>query len=440
MITIKQKHQGRLFGIIFVGFICFFSIVSIFLDNPSSQASLPSGNSYESINAFQAPAPQRPPFQPFPHDIHTEVQPGDTFERILDRHNISLKSGYVATTALREKNYDLGKLKVGQTLWLRKKVHENEQNQLANLRIDLNEREIINLEIADKPEMTILNNSWEHSYYAVRGRVKNSLYGSLAQMGLSDNLVVSYIDIFGFDVDFQRDIREGDEFSMVYEVSRIKGSSIKDVRGRVLNASLQNGSRELHYYLFEDSYYDENGKSAQKALMRTPVPGARLSSGYGMRMHPIKGFRRKHSGVDFAAPTGTPIYAAGDGVIEKRAYNKNGYGRYLVIRHNSTYKTLYAHMSKYGRSTSVGSRVKQRQIIGYVGSTGLSTGPHLHYEVIKNNKKVNPSAVKLPEGKTVAKEKLSDFTRLANELNSLRAYADYGEKMAIEDKQIPSEL
>lgn len=235
------------------------------------------------------------------------------------------------------------------------------------------------------------------------GVISDSLYLSALRAGLPDGIIVNAIRIFSYDVDFQREIRAGDRFEVLFErYNDAEGQPVKD--GNILYASMTLSGKKIDLYRHTPSdtkrteYYGDGGQTARKALMRTPIDGARLTSGYGRRHHPILGYRKMHRGLDFGARRGTPIMAAGDGVIEKLGRN-GGYGKYIRIRHNSTYSTAYAHMNGYRKGLRRGKRVKQGQIIGYVGSTGRSTGPHLHYEVLKNGRQMNPRKVKMPTGR-----------------------------------------
>ena len=236
--------------------------------------------------------------------------------------------------------------------------------------------------------------------------IENNLYSSAIEAGIEPNVIVEFANIFGFEIDFQRDIRKGDKFEILYERFFDEDNVIRNT-GKIIFASMSVNNKEYSLYNFkyknEVGYYDVDGKSAIKTLMKTPINGARLSSSFGFRRHPILGFNKLHQGTDFAAPTGTPIMASGSGTVVM-AQKYKGYGNYVKIRHNSTFETAYAHMSKYGRGIRKGVRVNQGQIIGYVGSTGLSTGPHLHYEVLQNGKRVNSQRLKLPTGKTLTNE------------------------------------
>ena len=232
--------------------------------------------------------------------------------------------------------------------------------------------------------------------------ITNSLYDSAISLGIKPNIILEFARLYGFQVDFQRDIWKNDSFQIIYEEFLNDKNKIVDT-GEIIfaNLNLQDNDLQLYKYEYEKNkidYFDENGKSIRKTLMKTPINGARLSSSYGKRKHPILGYTKMHTGTDFAAPMGTPIMASGDGKVTKAGWCGGG-GNCVKIKHNSTYQTVYAHMSKFGRGIKKGARVKQGQIIGYVGSTGLSTGPHLHYEVIENGKKINSQKLKLPSGK-----------------------------------------
>ena len=242
--------------------------------------------------------------------------------------------------------------------------------------------------------------------------ITNSLYNSAIDLGINPNIILEFARLYGFQVDFQRDIWKNDSFQIIYEEFINENKVIVDT-GEIIFASLnlQNTDLQLYKYEYEKNkidYFDENGKSIKKTLMKTPINGARLSSSFGKRKHPILGYTKMHLGTDFAAPTGTPIMASGDGKVTKAGWCGGG-GNCVKIKHNSKYQTVYAHMSKFGRGIKKGVRVKQGQIIGYVGSTGLSTGPHLHYEVIENGRKINSQKLKLPSGKTLKGEQRKQF-------------------------------
>ena len=241
--------------------------------------------------------------------------------------------------------------------------------------------------------------------------IQKNLYSAAMEANINPDTIIEFARIFGFEIDFQRDIRKNDYFKILYEkYFDENGEYIKS--GSILYAHMSVNGREITLYKFGDDkgygYFDINGKSVEKALMKTPINGARLSSSYGMRKHPILGFTKLHTGTDFAAPMGTPIMASGSGTITRAKWCGGG-GNCIKIKHNSTYETIYAHMKNFAAGMKVGKKVRQGQIIGYVGSTGMSTGPHLHYEVIVNGKKVNSQKLKLPSGKVLKDEERTQF-------------------------------
>ena len=247
----------------------------------------------------------------------------------------------------------------------------------------------------------------------VKGVIKNNLYISALKSGMPENTLLEMISLLGFSIDFQREIRSGDSFEVLFTKKIDTLSDLIIETKPIKYVSINLSGNKLNFFNYKDKYglpqyYDENGKSSKRTIMKTPINGARLSSGYGNRKHPILGYTKMHRGLDFAAPSGTPIFAAGDGVIEKAGWNGT-YGKYIRIRHTGTYKTAYAHLSGFHKNVRIGKRVLQGKIIGYVGTTGRSTGPHLHYEVIKNNIQVNPMRIKLPAGKNISKTDIHNY-------------------------------
>ena len=266
----------------------------------------------------------------------------------------------------------------------------------------------------------------QRTYARIEAPIETSIYEAALKLGARDQQVVDFASVFAYDVDFQREIYPGDTFEIVYETfADERGNPVRN--GEVLFARLNGKALKRGFYKFtpEDDgvtdYFDANGESATKFLMKTPINGARLSSSFGMRRHPISGYSRLHKGTDFAAPTGTPVYAAGHGTVE-RASRYGGYGHYVRIRHANGYKTAYAHLSRYGRGIRSGKRVRQGDIIGYVGSTGASTGPHLHYEVYIDGKPVNAMRLKLPTGRKLAESPaiLDEFLKSKSEIDAIR--------------------
>jgi len=342
-------------------------------------------------------------------EFNYTVQNNDTIEKILKKYNITAEdiNGIAASLIKKKLSNIFAKTKI--------KIVVKEElgvNKIVSLFYPINE--ITTVEIKRKEDDFIVNKNilkLEKKVTVLSNTIKNNLYSSAVEAGIEPNIIVEFANIFGFEVDFQRDIRAGDRFEVYYERFVDEDNIVRNT-GKIIYASMFVNSKELSLYNFKfknkEGYYDVDGKSVIKTLMKTPINGARLSSSFGLRKHPILGYNKLHQGTDFAARTGTPIMASGSGVV-LRAQKYKGYGNYVSIKHNSTYVTAYGHMSKYGRNIKKGVRVNQGQIIGYVGSTGMSTGPHLHYEVIKNGKRINSQRLKLPTGKVLNNEARNKF-------------------------------
>jgi|TARA_B110000285_G_scaffold233591_1_gene307860 murein DD-endopeptidase MepM/ murein hydrolase activator NlpD len=337
------------------------------------------------------------------------VENNDTIEKILKKYNIDTDDvNNIASAVIKNKISNIfSKTKVKIVV-----KEEAGTNKIVSLFYPINE--ITTIEIKrNKNDFTINKNilKLDKREVVLSNTIKKNLYSSAIEAGIEPNIIVEFANMYGFEVDFQRDIRSGDKFEVYYEKYTDENNIVRNT-GKIIYASMFVNNKELSLYNFEfnnkKGYYDVDGKSVIKTLMKTPINGARLSSSFGIRKHPILGYNKLHQGTDFAARTGTPIMASGSGVIQ-RAQKYKGYGNYVSIKHNSTYVTAYGHMSKFGRGIRKGVRVNQGQIIGYVGSTGMSTGPHLHYEVIKNGKRVNSQRLKLPTGKTLSNEARNKF-------------------------------
>tara|TARA_B100001173_G_scaffold99286_1_gene85748 strand:+ start:84 stop:1379 length:1296 start_codon:yes stop_codon:yes gene_type:complete len=333
-------------------------------------------------------------------NIEYNVKQGDTYESIIKNLNIPNKEKKkFLNTVTKDKNINI--LKLNQKIFF--KIDKKNNTKIVNFTIEIDKRKNIFFERANEKTFTskIIEKNLIKTITFKEGIIKNSLYSAALNNGIKPNTIIEFARLYGFQVDFQRDIWKNDSFQIIYEEFKNQEGSIIET-GNIIyaNLNLQNTDLQLYKFEFEDKidYFDENGKSIRKTLMKTPINGARLSSSFGKRKHPILGFTKMHTGTDFAAPKGTPIMASGDGIVIKSSWCGGG-GNCVKLKHNSTYQTVYAHMSKFGRGIKKGVRVKQGQIIGYVGSTGLSTGPHLHYEVIENGKKINSQKLKLPSGK-----------------------------------------
>jgi len=334
--------------------------------------------------------------------IEHKVKEGDTYESIINKVNVPSEEKKIFLNSV-TKNKKISVLKINQKILF--KIDKRNYTKIINFTIEITKKKNIFFERVDDEKIfisKIIEKDLIKSITFKEGIITTSLYNTALKLGIKANTIVEFARLYGFLVDFQRDIWKNDSFQIIYEVFKNKEGNIVEV-GEIIYANLNTQNTELQLYKFEYEnnkidYFDENGKSVRKTLMKTPINGARLSSSFGKRKHPILGFTKLHAGTDFAAPKGTPIMASGDGIVIKAKWCGGG-GNCVKIKHNSTYQTVYAHMSKFGRGIKKGVRVKQGQIIGYVGSTGLSTGPHLHYEVIVNNKKVNSQKLKLPSGK-----------------------------------------
>ncbi len=331
--------------------------------------------------------------------IKHKIKSGETFDNILENYSINKKEITKIKNSLQNKT-NLNKLNTGQIIQFRV---DKTNDQIIDFTYQLSNTQKIFLKrnLDDNFVDEVLSIKLDKKVIYKENIILQSLYKSASDENVPANIIIEFARIYGFQVDFQRDIRKKDKFQIMYEIFLNEKKELIET-GEILFANLQLSGQENGLYYFDkegsQGHYDKNGKSVKKALMKTPINGARLSSPFGMRKHPIDGFNKMHKGTDFAAPMGTPIMASGDGVIQKAGWCGGG-GNCVKIKHNSTYQTVYAHMSKFARGIKSGVRVKQGQTIGYVGSTGKSTGPHLHYEVIVNGKKVNSQKLKLPSGK-----------------------------------------
>ena len=342
--------------------------------------------------------------------IKHKIKTGETFDSILENYSIN-KNEIIKIKKSLNKKVNLNKLNTKQIIQFNL---DKTNNKIVKFDFQISNTEKIYLKRdikTDVFESKILSIKLDKKILYKENIILESLYQAATEQKMPPNTIIEFARIYGFQVDFQRDIRKQDKFQVMYEVYINEKKEIIET-GEILFANLKLSGQDNSLYYFNEKgsegHYDKNGKSVKKALMKTPINGARLSSAFGMRKHPIDGFNKMHRGTDFAAPMGTPIMASGDGVVKKAGWCGGG-GNCVKIRHNSTYETVYAHMSKFARGIKVGVRVKQGQTIGYVGSTGKSTGPHLHYEVIVNGKKVNSQKLKLPSGKILKGEKRKLF-------------------------------
>ncbi len=336
-------------------------------------------------------------------NVNYEVKSGDTIQKILKKFDVENKEIYEVIKQYKKYAPASSLFQGSEVEILVKENFPKKNNSLLKLSVPISKS--LTVEISRDELNKIVSKKIITKLYKkkVLGEnvIKNNLYSSAIEAKINPDTIIEFARIFGFEIDFQRDIRKNDYFRIVYDkYFDERGEYIKS--GPIHYAYMSVNGREIVLYKFGDdkdySYYDSNGNSVEKALMKTPINGARLSSSFGMRKHPILGFNKMHKGTDFAAPSGTPIMASGSGTITRARWCGGG-GNCIKIKHNSTYETIYAHMKNFAKGIKEGRKVKQGQIIGYVGSTGMSTGPHLHYEVLINGKQVNSQKLKLPSGK-----------------------------------------
>ena len=335
--------------------------------------------------------------------IDHKISSGETFDKILNNYSISNEEILEIKKNLNS-DYNLNNLKTN--LDIKFTIDQSNNKKITSFLFPVSRTEKIqltrNLDTNIFEKKIIITNLNKKILFK-EGKITESLYKTAVDLNVQPNIIIEFARIYGFQVDFQRDIRKNDNFQIMYEVFQDDNGKAFET-GNIIFADLKLSGTNNSLYYFDkkgsEGHYDQNGKSVEKALMKTPINGARLSSAFGMRKHPIDGYNKMHRGTDFAAPMGTPIMASGSGVITRARWCGGG-GNCVKIKHNSTYETIYAHMKNFARGIKEGSRVKQGQIIGYVGSTGNSTGPHLHYEVVVNGKKINSQKLKLPSGKTL---------------------------------------
>ena len=354
--------------------------------------------------------------------VKHKISSGETFDKILESYSIEKKEILKIKNSLKKK-VDIDKLITKQIIQF--SINKT-NNKIEEFTYQVTNTEKIYLKRNITEDFFIeemLSIKLDKKIIYKEDLIIQSLYKTALDQKIPANTIIEFARIYGFQVDFQRDIRKNDKFQIMYEIFLDEKNEIIET-GEILFANLNLSGQDNNLYYFDnkgsEGHYDKNGKSVKKALMKTPINGARLSSSFGMRKHPIDGYNKMHRGTDFAAPMGTPIMASGDGVIKKAGWCGGG-GNCVKIKHNSTYQTVYAHMSKFARGIKPGVRVKQGQTIGYVGSTGKSTGPHLHYEVIVNGKKVNSQKLKLPSGKILKGEERKLFETKKIRLNVLKS-------------------
>ncbi len=349
------------------------------------------------------------------------VKKGQTFSEILD--NFLFKYNKFEIINLVNSEFNLKGLKINQKI----SFFSDKKNITKKIIIELDYKTILIINLSDKMEVTKKELNTFSTIESKEYIILNSLYTDGIENDVPNEVLIKLIQLFSFDLDFQRDIKKNTLVSIAYEKTFVENALDFSI-GNIEYAKIEIDKNSLEYFKFFTNegfidYFNREGKNVKKSILKTPLDGAKLSSSFGMRKHPISGFNKMHKGIDFAAPIGTPIYAGGNGIVEYVGRN-GGYGKYIRIRHNNEYKTAYAHLSGYKKGISKGVRVNQGEVIGYVGNTGRSTGPHLHYEIIYQNKQINPLNLKLPSGKILEGDELIRFNReyktiLANHLNNL---------------------
>ena len=355
--------------------------------------------------------------------IEHKISNGETFDKILNNYSIPIENILEIKKNLNS-DHNLNNLKTN--LDIKFTIDQSNNKKITSFLFPISRTKKIQLTRnldTDIFEKKIVITNLNKKIVFKEGKITQSLYKTAIDLNVQPNIIIEFARIYGFQVDFQRDIRKNDNFQIMYEVFQDDNGKVFET-GNIIFADLKLNGKSNSLYYFDkkgsEGHYDQNGRSVEKALMKTPINGARLSSAFGMRKHPIDGYNKMHRGTDFAAPTGTPIMASGSGIITRARWCGGG-GNCVKIKHNSTYETIYAHMKNFARGIKEGVRIKQGQIIGYVGSTGKSTGPHLHYEVVENGKKINSQKLKLPSGKTLRNNEREAFEVVKIKLDVLKS-------------------
>ena len=398
--------------LIFIFFLFLLSGFSIFLSYEFSEKKFLQSNDLQTIqnNENQIPFKKETLDIDYSFIEYYTLKDGDTLTSVLKKTKLTSREIDQLISSTIDK-INVNKLKIGTRIEIISYLKDSEKTVkeiiiYPDVENKINISKVKDKFIVEKDIKTLFS---KNKFYEVK--IDKSIYESLKQVEVPDNIIMEFVQLFSFDIDFQRDIRNGNSLKIMFDQYYDKYDNVVKT-GSIYFAeiNLLSSSYELYRFKSQDmiEYFNAEGKSATKALMKTPINGARLSSGFGMRKHPILGYNKKHQGVDFAAPTGTPIMAAGTGHIEFVG-NNGGAGKYIRIKHLNGYKTSYSHLSKYASGIKKNVRVTQGQTIGYVGNTGLSTGPHLHYEVIYNGERINPMKMKLPSGKKLEGENLKNF-------------------------------
>lgn len=365
--------------------------------------------------------------KPDPIKKIVKIGTGDVLSLVLEDSGVSRSDAYYAVNAMSQ-YYKPRQIRPGQEVeitFIPGMVDTPSKGfQKFAIKITPVKEVVVSRSVGGNFSAAISETELEKRTYAVNAEIETSLYGSALRANIPQSVVSEIIRLYSWSVDFQRDLRPGDKIEVYYETLENEDGSYQEF-GDIIYANLGVGGRDKPIYRYKTArgdvdYFEPKGNSIRKTLMRTPIDGARLSSGFGMRRHPVLGYNKMHKGTDFAAPTGTPIYAAGDGTVEFIGRN-GGYGNYLRIRHNGQLKTAYAHLHRYKKGLTKGARVKQGEVVAYVGTTGRSTGPHLHYEVLVNGVQKNPRSIDLPTGEQLKGSELAQFQNYMTKIDGLYA-------------------
>ena len=356
-------------------------------------------------------------------NIEHKILEGETFDEVLDKYKIPESEIKKIKISLLKKN-NINNLKINQVVKFT--IDQSEDRKITNFLFPLSRTKKIILTrnlVTNKFEINEIITNLSKKIIFKEGKILQSLYKTASDLGIKPRIIIDFAGVYGFQVDFQRDIKKNDRFQIMYEVFETEEGDVLET-GNIIFANLKLSGQQNQLYFFDkennEGHYDSSGRSVKKALMKTPINGARLSSSYGMRKHPIDGFNKMHRGTDFAAPEGTPVMASGNGIITKASWCGGG-GNCIKIKHNNSYSTIYAHLINFAKGIKSKVRVKQGQIIGYVGSTGKSTGPHLHYEVVLNGKRINSQTLKLPSGKVLSGKNRELFEVSKIKINVLKS-------------------
>lgn len=371
----------------------------------------------------------------YPQSLELKVSKGDTMVSLLSGAGVSKEDAKNTFDAVRT-IFNPRKLDIGSVIKV--KIDKNSEGEIIVSEFKLPMSAISTVELTrtkdDQFNIKKINVPLTKKLARIGGTIDGSIYKTGADIGIPASMLNEIVNAYSYDVDFQRDVKKGDSIDVLFERMETKDGKVVG-NGNLVFSELNLGNRDIKIYRYTDKngnadFYNEKGESIRKALLRTPINGARITSAFGMRNHPISGYTKMHRGVDFGAPTGTPIYAAGDGVVETASV-KNGYGKYLKISHNKKYASAYAHLSRFASGVSPGKKVKQGQIVAYVGMTGATTGPHLHYEILVNNEQVNPANVKFKTGNVLQGKELAGFRSNISKIEAKLASIGRGKTIAM---------